>query len=140
VLYELGQPKTGPNVGPADLGLKSPIKSGAFFGLELDRSWRIGAGPELTPAQLRLAIVGGKEAVEAINRTNLRHWREHNAKACLIKRHDPPINILGGYKFPNASSVNLNRPTSPTNQAHNPHFAEVPDDLSMPEFLRLVPS
>ena len=59
-----------------------------------DRAWRIVAGPKLTPTQLHCATVGGEEAVEAINRTNARHWREYNAKAeegCLIKRHDPPV-------------------------------------------------
>jgi hypothetical protein len=48
----------------------------------------------LTRTQLHCATVGGEEAVEAINRTNARHWREYNDKAeegCLIKRHDPPV-------------------------------------------------
>jgi hypothetical protein len=41
---------------------------------------------------LHCATIGAAEAIEAINRTNTRHWREHKAKAeekCLIKRHDP---------------------------------------------------
>jgi hypothetical protein len=117
--------------------VRNADKTGTFSRDLDDRSWRIVAGPESPSAQLRFAIVGGKEAVEAVNRTNLRHWREHNAKAedrcCLIKHHDPPIN------FPNAPTVDSNRPSStkPT-QVHNP--TEIAADLSVPEFLRRVPS
>jgi hypothetical protein len=67
---------------------KTSIKPGIKNGIASGRPWRFVAGPELTPAQLHCATVGGEEAVEAINRTNLRHWREHNAKReqlCLIK-------------------------------------------------------
>lgn len=81
--------------------LETSIKPGIKNG-----TWRTVAG-KLTPAQFHCATVGGEEAVEAINRTNLRHWREYNAKreqVCLIKRHHPPVNILGGYKFPDAPS------------------------------------
>jgi hypothetical protein len=49
--------------------------------------------------------------IEAINRTNARHWREYSATAeerCCIKRHDPPDNIVGGYKFPGAPAADLN--------------------------------
>ena len=37
---------------------------------------------------------------------NRPHWRKHNAKA-LIQPHHPPVNILGGYKFPDAPDVKL---------------------------------
>jgi hypothetical protein len=59
-----------------------------------DRPWRIVAGAKLSPSAFHCATVGAVEAIEAINRTNARHWREYNAKAeegCLIKRHDPPV-------------------------------------------------
>jgi hypothetical protein len=78
---------------------------GIKSGVASDRPWRIAAGPEPSPSALHCATVGAAEAIEAINRTNARHWREYNAKTeekCLIKRHDPPVNIVGGYKFPGA--------------------------------------
>jgi hypothetical protein len=85
------------------MGIKSGVAS--------DRPWRIVAGPEPSPSALHCATVGAAEKIEAINRTNARHWREYNAKTeekCLIKRHDPPVNIVGGYKFPGAPAADLN--------------------------------
>jgi hypothetical protein len=78
----------------------SPLKNSIKPGLETaptgDRPWRIVAGPELTPTQLHCATVGGEEAVERINGTNLKHWRLANAKAeerCLIKRQTIPYSL-----------------------------------------------
>jgi hypothetical protein len=71
-----------------------PDSIGAKEAAKLDVAWRIVAGPELTPMQLHCATVGGKEAVERINGTNLKHWRLANAKAeerCLVKRHETRI-------------------------------------------------
>jgi hypothetical protein len=111
------------------IGLKQPLKPG--------RPWRLVAGPELTPSAFHCATVGAEEAVEAINRTNARHWREANAKAeerCLIQRHDPPINVLGGYRFPGAPNIDL----SPIATAPAP-LPEAPvvigDGLDIPQFL-----
>jgi hypothetical protein len=107
VLSDLGRYYEAPNVS-------RPSKNVDFIdpkeAPKPDRPWRIVAGPELTPTQLHCATVGGEEAVEAINRTNLRHWREANAKAegkTLIQRHHPPVNIVGGYKFPGAPVIDL---------------------------------
>jgi hypothetical protein len=43
--------------------------------LKPDRAWRLVAGPQLSPSQLHCATLGGEEAVEVVNRTNLKHWR-----------------------------------------------------------------
>jgi hypothetical protein len=75
-----------------------------------DLPWRFVAGPELSPSALHCATVGAGETVEAINRTNGRHWREYNAAAearCSIKRNDVPVNVVGGYKFTGAPVVDL---------------------------------
>jgi hypothetical protein len=67
----------------------------------------------------------------------------------LIGPNDPPVNILGGYKFPNAPAVDLSslaesgetdmpmvasdwKPCAPT--------SPITDDLSIPAFLRRVRS
>ena len=105
-----------------------------------DRPWRIVAGPKLGPSVLHCASAGATEAIEAINRTNARHWREHNAKAeekCLIKRHDPPVNIVGGYKFPGAPAADLNPSDAKPVSTPSPTARLLIDDsLDIPNFLR----
>jgi hypothetical protein len=129
-------------------GSETRIKSGLKAGGLGDRPWRIVAG-ELTPEQLHCASVGAAEAIEAADRTNARHWREHNAEAehaCLIKRGEPPVNILGGYKFPGAAAVDLNGLAEPAPPAAantgavpsdwKPCASPITEDLAIPEFLR----
>jgi hypothetical protein len=60
----------------------------------------------LIPSQLHCALVGAKEAVAENHQKNRPHWRKHDAKV-LIQPHHPPVNILGGYKFPDAPDVKL---------------------------------
>jgi hypothetical protein len=82
-------------------------------------------------------MVGAGEAVEAACRINSRHWREAGA-GTLIGRTDPPVNLLGGYRFPNAPDVEL---TSPAERAR-PDVADsshaIAGDLSIPDFLRVA--
>jgi hypothetical protein len=77
-----------------------------------------------------------------------------NAKVrTIIKRDTPPISVTGGYKFPDAPVVDLS-PTkcasvvaihSPTESADHADCVgstlrdQIPDDLSIPEFLRRRP-
>jgi hypothetical protein len=44
--------------------------------------------------------------IAKVHQKNRPYWRKDNAKA-LIQPHHPPLNILGGYKFPNAPDVKL---------------------------------
>jgi hypothetical protein len=112
------------------------VKSGGFD----DRPWRTVAG-KINPAAARNPTVGAAEAVAAANRTNARYWQ----KGCRIKYGNSPINITGGYKFPDAPAVDLvphpavDLVPHPT-VTHSPHLAEIPDDLSIPSFLRRVRS
>jgi hypothetical protein len=102
---------------------------------ELDRAWRIVAGPPLTPSQLHCALVGAGEAVEAARRSNARYWPEANAAEvpCLIKRDSAPVNVTGGHRFPDAPAVDL-RPTKPV--VTKPHAVVTGDALDIPGFLR----
>jgi hypothetical protein len=96
------------------------------------------AGPELTASQLHCAVIGAAEAVEAINRTNARHWREYNAAAeasCSIKRPDPPVNVVGGYKFPGGPVIDL-APITRSSPPPANDTAVHDDSLDIPEFLR----
>jgi len=51
----------------------------------------------------------------------------------LIGPNDPPVNILGGYRFPGAPVIDLSPPKSAPIIAHN---LPIPDDLSIPDFLK----
>ena len=101
--------------------------------LKPDRAWRRIAGPKLSPSQLHCALVGAKEAVTEARQKNRPYWRKHSAKA-LIQRHYPPVNVLGGYKFPNAPNAKLREEKksrlSPT------AFPEPDTDLHIPDFLK----
>ena len=81
------------------LASKTPNFIGSKPPLKPDRAWRQIAGPKLSPSQLHCGLVGAKEAVAEAHQKNRPYWRKHNAKA-LIQPHHPPVNILGGYKFP----------------------------------------
>jgi hypothetical protein len=130
----------------ANTGIKSPVADG--------RGWRIVAGPPLTPSQLHCATVpdgpdlgldglptwegGSFQRIEARNKAMLRaHFREKAAE-CLIQPHHPPVNVLGGYKFPDAPAVDL----TPIEQetpipTTNPLYPEPGvDPLEIPRFLR----
>jgi hypothetical protein len=88
------------------------------------------AGPEQSDRQLRLATADAN-AVERSNRTtNRQHWRAAGT-AALIQHDTMPVNIVGGYKLPNAPQIELTAgdPQSP----QNPTLAIADDDL--PAFL-----
>jgi hypothetical protein len=115
-------------------GVKEPLKR--------DRPWRAVAGPESSASAFHCAAVGGQEAVEAFNRTNIRHWRGANAKAgemTLVKRHHPPVNVLGGYKHPEAPVVDL-APSRPVTSEVRKAKALFTDDLDIPDLLRRTAS
>jgi hypothetical protein len=103
---------------------------------EPDRGWRTIAGPALTPSQFHCALVGAGAAVEAVRRSNARYWREANAAAearCLIKHDSAPVNVAGGYRFPDGRAIDL-RPTALF--ASEPHVVVTGDGLDIPDFLR----
>jgi hypothetical protein len=112
-------------------GAKEPLKP--------DRLWHILAGPEMSGSAFHCAVVRVEEAVEAINRTNFKRWREANAKAeekTLIKRHHPPVNVLGGYKHPGASFVDLAPSKVTTSEVRRAKAVFSDDPLDIPNFLR----
>jgi hypothetical protein len=107
------------------------------------------AGPEWTPTQLRWATVpdgrygrgeGGEyQRIEARNRVML---QKQQAAGGLIQPHHPPINILGGYRFPGAPEIGLSatsRPTGATITTTSAVATPINDDLEIPTFLRRVP-
>jgi hypothetical protein len=65
---------------------KSIVKNGAKSG----RAYRIIAGPAADPI-------------------NFRNWPELPPRTTLIKRSTPPVNVIGGYRFPGAPQIDLGR-------------------------------
>jgi hypothetical protein len=119
-------------------GSRNSIKPGTKSRIVDDLPWRIAAGPK---PNLRGATVGAEGVIEANNRANAKFWHEHNAKAeaaCLIKRQSPPVNIVGGYKFPNVLVVDL-PPVKDAPAALSSDLNQISDDLVIPAFLRKVP-
>jgi hypothetical protein len=76
--------------------LENPTKSGIPSGIATDRPWHVVAGLPLTPSQLHCATLGA----DAIVRPS----------RVLIKRGDPPVNVVGGYKFPYAPIIAMRPP------------------------------
>jgi len=108
-----------------------------------DRAWRSVAAPELTADQLRGATVpdgpngrwesGGYQRVETRNKMRLRKHFAEQAADCLIQPHHPPVNALGGYRFPEAPAIDV-RPTKFV--ATKPRTTVTRDGLDIPDFLR----
>jgi hypothetical protein len=95
---------------------KSPDFIGVKTALNPGRAWRQVAGPELDQAALRASLPMDHETAARVDRANRTFWREANAKAeesALIRRHDSPINLTGGYPLPSAPQIDSERATLP---------------------------
>jgi hypothetical protein len=84
---------------------KTPDFIGPKQPLSPDRPWRVVAGPALGDAELHLVTVA-EDATARLNRASRHHWREAG-KAALIQHHHAPVNIVNGYKFPNAPKIEI---------------------------------
>jgi hypothetical protein len=82
----------------------NPIKQGVCGPEKADRPWRQVAGPALSPVELRLATAPIDKATAArVGRANRDYARDDTRT--LIKRGRPPLNVRGGYKWPDAPSI-----------------------------------
>jgi hypothetical protein len=108
-----------PSRGVADISGKKLVKSR----VQPVINW--GLDPELAARHAR-------ERAVAIAERN----RRRPVPTPLIGPHDPPVNILGGYQFPNAPKVGLPISTSAARSALSTVAATIPADLSIPELLR----
>jgi hypothetical protein len=95
---------------------KSPDFIGVKTALNPGRAWHQVAGPELDHAALRASLPMDHETAARVDRANRTFWREANAKAevsALIRRHDSPVNLTGGYRFPGAPQIDPEPATLP---------------------------
>ena len=113
---------------------KTPISIGSKWAPRQDRAWDQIAGPKLTASQLHCGLVGAVQAVAEADQKNRPHWRKRSAEA-LIQRHHPPVNILGGYRFPDAPDVKLREEKEP-GFALTTSSTKSDDNLDIPGFLK----
>jgi hypothetical protein len=76
---------------------------------------------------------GKLERIEAQNRRSLEQYFDRLSRGAIFQRHTPPLNVIGGYKFPGAPELYL----QPLN-SHAPARIStdvIPDDLTIPAFL-----
>ena len=88
---------------------------------------------------------GEYRRLQARDRARLREHFRKLADQCLIQPHHSPVNILGGYRFPNAPAVDLSplpsiddRPI-PSDWKPCVPSALIVGDHSVPDFLRRLP-
>jgi hypothetical protein len=81
---------------------RNPIKPGIKNGTKPGRAFRIIAGPAVPKINLTIPLdptLVGRLA---------RRYAQLAEQAALIGPHDPPANIIGGFRFPGAPAINLN--------------------------------
>jgi hypothetical protein len=93
---------------------RNPIKPGLKIGTKAGRAFRIVAGPELAGASFRLATIPlDPEIATRLDRKHADYFEQRRkakrraARLAQIKRRHPPVNILDGYRFPNAPEIDL---------------------------------
>ena len=86
-----------PSANPIEIGVRGPEKA--------DRPWRLVAGT-VSDTELRLATLPVDRATAArFDRLNREYWRDDNTT--LIKRHHPPVNLVGGHRFRDAPNIDI---------------------------------
>jgi hypothetical protein len=123
---------------------KSLTKSTPKTGAKSDRGWRQIAGPELSPTRFRAAtLMIDAMPTSAANTVFEEYWAKQlrsAARRCRFKKRTPPVNIVGGYKFPDAPEINLDPPApeSPITKSPSTSKSSATDNLTIPEFLRRI--
>jgi hypothetical protein len=131
------RPATTP-LSTVTIGSSGVDISRRYEGQKSGRAWRQVAGPKLSPSQFHCATVpdgGAYERIEAENRAVLKAHFAKLAKECLIHPHHPPVNIVGGYRFPDAPAIDLS-PVKPASLKSVAPVEITGDGLDFPEFLR----
>ena len=111
----------GTSENPMKIGVAERAKSGV--------GWRILAGPTV---DIRPATIGAEDTVKAADRANRKFWRDAGANA-LFQRDTPPVNVIAGYRFPDAPVIDLGKPRPVSDPIQVPVDS---DPLAIPHFLR----
>jgi hypothetical protein len=130
--------------------VKRPPRSARNTGLKIgtkgDRPLRIIAGPapaeiNLRPLQPKLAARLDRDSAEYLEARRKAAW--HAARAAQIKRRHPPVNVLGGYRFPDAPAIDMSPIEPPPEWAIPSRWKPTGDGAGLediPEFLRRDPA
>jgi predicted nucleic acid-binding Zn ribbon protein len=124
--------------------LRSPIKSRTKISVLTDRTWRVVAGPAVSDANLGIQL--DPETIGRIERDRraLRNYFRRLGERALFQRNTPPINIVGGFIFPNAPEID-HRPIAKAKPAPVTTISisttitistAIGADLEIPDFLR----
>jgi hypothetical protein len=129
---EAGSGRYSPSTGVGSAS-KTPNSIGLKWAPRQDRAWHQVAGLELSASQLHCGLIGANKAVAENHQKNRPYWRKHKSGA-LIQPHHPPVNILGGYKFPNAPDVKLREERKPS--LSRTALPKPDASLNIPDFLK----
>ena len=110
---------------------RNPTKPGTFSPLKSDRGWRQVAGPTV---DVRFAKIRADDAIKQAHRANRRHW-VRAGNGALIQKHHAPVNIVGGYRFPDAPQIELTTGTGLHSDWSPPLAPTNGDQLDIPDFL-----
>ena len=137
-LYDWRTGHPDPSAGFVISNSKSAHSIGIKTAGLTDRPWRMVAGAELSPLALHCATIPLDPALAS---RLTRQYKDYYQQASLIGPTDPPINILGGFKFPTAPVIDLNQPPYPaaTIPTSDPAL-RIPNDLAIPLFLKRKPA
>jgi hypothetical protein len=139
-------PTRYPPSGLSPNASRNPIKSALKTRSKAGRGFVQTAGPELSPIAFGLATLPlDPELVARLERAH-RNYFEHRRRAkrlaarkAQIKRHHPPVNLLGGYRFPDAPEIDLSPLPEPSSWAVSSRWAPAPTATDTPDisdFLR----
>jgi hypothetical protein len=93
---------TSPSANSVKIGVRAPEKA--------NRPRRMAPGT-LSDTELRLARLPVDRVTAArTDRVNREYWRDDSTT--LIKRHHPPVNLVGGHRFRDAPNIDIS-PTAP---------------------------
>jgi hypothetical protein len=102
------------------------------------RFFRVIAGPPLGERSLHSATLTlDPRYADYLDRLNVEPLKHHFAelgRKAIFQRHTPLLNVVGGYKFPGATKVDLQPEQPQMEKLSTP--APMPDDLSIPDFVR----
>jgi hypothetical protein len=125
-----------PVPGSVQLGGRNPIKPGLKTGTKGGRPFRKIAGPDLSPMAFRFATLPF-EPLAATTRAyaelleSLRKAKQRAQRNALLRRQHSPVNVLGGYAFPDAPIIDLSQIGEPLRE-----LVAESVGLDIPEFLR----
>lgn len=126
------------NDGVADISGKKLAKSKSKPPLNRARVWRVVAGPDLSEANLIVPLDPEFVARQARDRgaAIAERNRSYPVPPPLIGPSDPPVNVVGGYRFPRAPKISLGADVPQAVAATTVLIATIPGDVSIPPFLR----